>query len=120
MKKFKVPKQSTTLSPLTHEEMQNIADKSTERVGTCKCDVKLAGKDTLVFLKECCKESLCPTHCDSIAATYGDCYEHKAYFFAYSKCPGSPFCSCGSDCKCPHGSGSGSGSGSDESEGENL
>ena len=121
MKKFKVPKQSSSLSPLTHEEMQNISDKKKERIGTCKCNISRAGKGTIIFLEECCKESSCPTHCDAIAATYEDCIGHTAQFGAYSECPGSPFCRCGSDCKCPHkGFGSGSGSGSDESDGEEL
>ncbi len=120
MKKFKIPEQSDSLSPLTPEEMQNITDKSTESVGTCKCDVYIAGKDEpFVFLEECYRESLCSSHCDAIAAHYKNSTRHIFYFFAYKKCPGSPFCTCGSDCKCPH-KGSGSGSGSDDSDGEQL
>ncbi len=120
MKKFKLSEQSSSLSPLTQEEMQSITDKSTERVGTCKCDVYIVGQDRpIVFLEECYKESLCSYHCDAIAATYEKSTKHKSYFFPYSECPGSPFCRCGSDCNCPH-EGSGSGSGSDESEGEKL
>lgn len=122
MKKFKVSELSSSLSPLTQEEMQSITDKSTERVGTCKCDVYIAGqKDPYVFLEECYKESLCSSHCDAIAATYEKSTRHIFYFFPYSECPGSPFCKCGSDCTCPHkGSGSSSESGSDESDGEEL
>ncbi len=99
--------------------MRNVTDETASvRVGTCKCDITRAGKDEkLVFIEECYKESLCSTHCDAIAATYKDCTSHKAYFFPYKECPGSPFCKCGSDCNCPHGSGSGSGS---DDNGEKL
>ncbi len=120
MKKMKLTEQTSSLSPLTHEEMQSIGDSSTVPVGTCKCDVYIAGeKDPLVFIDECYKGTLCSSHCDAIAATYDKSTEHIAYFMAYSDCPGSPFCTCGSDCKCPH-KGSGSGSGSDDSDGEQL
>lgn len=122
MKKMKLTEQTSSLSPLTHEEMQSIGDKSTESVGTCKCDVYIEGKDMpLVHIDECYKESLCSSHCDAIAATYEQSTSHKSYFFAYKQCPGEPYCTCGSDCNCPHeGSGSGSGSGSDDSDGEQL
>lgn len=121
MKKFKLPEQSSSLSPLTQEEMQNISDKTKDPVGTCKCNVYIEKQDNpIVFIEECYPQSRCSSHCDAIAATYEKCTSHKSYLFPYSKCPGSPFCKCGSDCNCPHDSGSGSGSGSDESEGEKL
>ncbi len=122
MKKFKVSELSGSLSPLTQEEMQNISDKTKDPVGTCKCDVYIEKQDNpIVFIEECYPQSRCSSHCDAIATTYKKSTKHNSYFFAYSECPGSPFCRCGSDCKCPHkDSGSGSGSGSDESDGEEL